>query len=166
LDIIEIPMIEPRPHGFQSENHLIDAGYYWRRQRAATWLEVRSAVDSGNRALWDNSSSSYNGLHDRVAEAVFGTIGSSLKLIDVTDLSIQVSVEGAEFGNGKRKVRGRFTYSGVEYLLSVTDPILERRYLQGANGIFPIGNAILCISLGEPYQGHTYKLIAAVMTAK
>jgi hypothetical protein len=29
FDIVRIPMIEPRPNGFQTENHLIDDGYYW-----------------------------------------------------------------------------------------------------------------------------------------
>jgi hypothetical protein len=30
------------------------------------------------------------------------------------------------------------------------------------DGEYKVGNAILCISLGEPYKGHTYKLIAGV----
>src|SRR5215469_11888402 len=29
LDIVRIPMIEPRPHAFQTENHLIDENVYW-----------------------------------------------------------------------------------------------------------------------------------------
>lgn len=44
----------------------------------------------------------------------------------------------------------------------MTDPVVERQYLGGENGEFNVGNAILCISLGEPYRGFTYKLIAGV----
>ncbi len=78
------------------------------------------------------------------------------------DLKIVVAVEGAEFGNAKRKVRGHFTLNGAQYLLSVTDPVVERQYLAGGNGEFNVGTAILCVSLGEPYQGYAYKLIAGV----
>ena len=80
----------------------------------------------------------------------------------MTDLKIAVAVEGAEFGNAKRKVRGRFTFNGAQYWLAVTDPAVERKYLAGKDGEFKVGNAILCISLGEPYGGHAYKLIAGV----
>jgi len=162
LDIVRIPMVEPKPHGFQTENHLIDDGYYWAKQRQATWEELQAALDKVPGALWDNSSSSYNGLHDRVEEAAANQLGSSLRLIEVKDLKIVVAVEGAEFGNGKRKVRGHFTLNGAQYWLSVTDPVVERQYLAGEDGEFEVGHAILCVSLGEPYQGYAYKLIAGV----
>jgi hypothetical protein len=66
LDVITIPMIEPRPYGFQTENHLIDDGYYWTKEREASWDDLQAALDPIAAPLWDNSSSSYNGLHDCV----------------------------------------------------------------------------------------------------
>ena len=162
LDVISIPMIEPRSHGFQTENHLIDDGYYWTKQREASWDDLQAALDPIVGLLWDNSSSSYNGLHDRVEEAAANKLGSSLRLIEVTDLKISVAVEGAEFGNAKRKVRGHFTFNGASYWLAVTDPVTERKYLAGKDGEFQVGPAILCISLGEPYGGYAYKLIVGV----
>jgi hypothetical protein len=162
LDIVRIPMVEPKPHGFQTENHLIDDGYYWTKERQATWGELKAALDKVSGALWDNSSSSYNGLHDRVEEAAANQLGNSLRLIEVKDLKIVVAIEGAEFGNGKRRVRGHFTLNGAQYWLSVTDPVVERQYLAGKDGEYKVGDAILCISLGEPYGGYAYKLIAGV----
>jgi hypothetical protein len=50
----------------------------------------------------------------------------------------------------------------LSYYLSVTDPVVERQYLAGKDGEFAVGHAILCVSLGEPYQGFAYKLIAGV----
>lgn len=100
LDVVRIPMIEPRPHDFQTENHLIDDAYYWTKEGDASWDELRAALDSQNRALWDNSSSSYNGQHDRVEEAATSQLDTSLRLIEVSDFKIVVHVEGAEFGNG------------------------------------------------------------------
>ncbi|MCP4304895.1 MAG: hypothetical protein GY788_08490 [bacterium] len=155
-------MIEPRPHGFQKENHLIDDDYYWTKQREASWDELQAALDPTAGPLWDNSSSSYNGLNDRIEEAAANELVSSLRLVEVNDLKIAVAVEGAEFGNAKRKVRGHFTFKGTQHWFSVTDPAVEKRYLRGNDGEFEVGKAILCISLGEPYGGYAYKLIAGV----
>jgi hypothetical protein len=163
LDTIRITMIEPRPYAFQTENHLIDADYYWTLQGRATWQQARGAVDGTGRPLWNNTSSSYSGVRDRVAEAETVPAEGSLRLIEVNDLQVHVAVEGAEFGNGKRKVRGRFTHGGVQHYLSITDPPLERQYLLGQNGAFQVGHALLCISLSEPYNGWAYKLIAGVI---
>ncbi|MCC6781156.1 MAG: hypothetical protein IT537_31675 [Hyphomicrobiales bacterium] len=102
LDVVRIPMIEPRPHDFQTENHLIDDGYYWTRERAASWDELQAALDPKAGSLWDNSSSSYNGLRDRVQDGATDQLDSSLRLIEVKDLTIAVAAEGAEFR--KRKV--------------------------------------------------------------
>jgi len=78
----------------------------------------------------------------------------------VDDLKIEVLIEGAEFGNPRRKVRGEFTLNDVNYRLAITDPTVESEY---ADGTHDIGSAILCISLGEPYEGYAYKLIAGVI---
>ena len=163
FDIIRIPMLTAKSHVFQIENHLIDADYYWTLEGTATWEQVRASVDGSGRPLWSNVSCSYNGRHDRVLVDAVVPGDGSLRLIEVNDLEISVVLEGAEFGNGKRKVRGRFTHCDVQHYLSITDPPLERRYLAGENGVFQVGHAILCISLGEPYQGYAYKLIAAVI---
>jgi hypothetical protein len=162
FDVITIPMVEPRPHGFQSENHLIDDGYYWAKEREAGWDDLKAALDKVSGPLWDNSSSSYNGLLDRVEESTANELGSSLRLVEVKDLKIVVAVEGGGLFPAKRKVRGRFTLNGAQYSLSVTDPVVERQYLAGKDGEFKVGNAILCISLGEPFEGYAYKLIAGV----
>ena len=163
LDIIRVPLTMPEPHSFQTENHLIDDNYYWVKEGTASVSDLRTALDPNVAPLWNDTSSSYNGEHDRVSEEVAATLGYSLKLIQVQDLTVEVNVEGAEFGNGKRKVRGRFSLGTTSYKLAITDPNIERQYLAGPEGIFNIGNAILCISLGEPYGGFAYKLIAAVI---
>jgi hypothetical protein len=162
FDVITIPMVESRPHGFQSENHLIDDGYYWAKEREAGWDDLKAALDKVSGPLWDNSSSSTYGLNDRVEEGAANRLGNSLRLVEVKDLNIVVAVEGVEFGNAKRKVRGRFTLNGNQYWLAVTDPVVERQYLAGKDGEYKVGDAILCISLGEPYGGYAYKLIAGV----
>ncbi len=48
-------------------------------------------------------------------------------------------------------------------VLWVTDPGFEREYLQKPDGDYEIDECFLTISLGEPYGGKCYKLIAAIM---
>jgi hypothetical protein len=164
LDIIRVPMIEPKPHGFQGEHPVIDDQSHWVNEGRASLADLRRALDKETGPLWDNSSSSsYNGTHDRVAEAIAAKQSSSLKLIEVSDFKIEVAVEGTQFGKGKRKVRGLFSLDGTQYKLAVTDPLIERQYLAKVDGIHNVASAILCISLGEPYNGFAYKLIAGVI---
>lgn len=161
-DVVAIRMKAPQSHEYQPENHIINSGYYWELIRPGTMEEVYAAIDAVQGPLWVNNSS-YNGLNDRVPIADAASLGSSLKLIAVSDFAICVAVEGAEFGNGRRKLRGKFSLNGLNYWLAVTDPDIENQYLAGGDGTFPVGLAILCVSLGEPYQGYAYKLIAGVI---
>lgn len=162
LDIIRIPMLKALPHGCQVENHVIDEGYYWTHIRRGDWSDLSKALDE-IAPLWsDVSCSSYNGQNDRIEEAQSVALGSSLRLISVDNLTIIVRIEGAEFGNGKRRVRGVFTFCGTRHQLSVTDPLIEREFLERSDGIYKVGQAVLCVSVGEPYQGYVYKLIAGV----
>ena len=45
----------------------------------------------------------------------------------------------------------------------VTDPGYERSYLAQADGDYRIGECLLTVSLGEPYNDACYKLIAAIV---
>jgi hypothetical protein len=162
LDVIDIQMTQHTPHGFQTENHVIDENAYWGFVRSCTPAELVGAVDYVPGLLWNNHSSSGNGVHDRVSEAVAAQLQSSLLLVNVSNLKISIAVEGAAFGNAKRKVRGSFNLNNVPYMLSITDPTIEREYFKKPDGEYVAGPATLCISLGEAWQGYAYKLIAGV----
>jgi hypothetical protein len=45
----------------------------------------------------------------------------------------------------------------------VTDPEYELQYLAKPEGIYELGESFLTVSLGEPYDGYAYKLVAAIM---
>ena len=53
---------------------------------------------------------------------------------------------------------------GIRYCLWVTDPVHERRYLAKPDGTYPVDECFLTISLGEPFGGAVYKLIASIIT--
>ncbi len=131
----------------------------------ASWADVRACLDGYDQEFWSHSQSTYHGMNDKIAEAEVVHFGSSLKLIEVADLQIEVQMEGGFEGRpGKRKVRARFTYNQQHYLLSVSDAELEDQYLKRGDGIYHEGLAILCISLVEVFHGFSFRVVASVMT--
>jgi hypothetical protein len=165
LDIIDICMLQQGVHPYQPENHIIDDKYYWVKEGEISYAQALAAVDPVQSDLWGTGyGSSYSGNNDRIPADAAPSFGYSLRLIAVANLRIQVSAEGANFGNMKRKVRGYFTYSRNSYALSVTDPVIETNYLKQADGWHDVGAALLCVSLGEPHtDNNAYKLIAGVI---
>ena len=58
-------------------------------------------------------------------------------------------------------------FGDYRYRLTVTDPKIEREYLKKINGTYLLQskNVYMCVSIGEPYEGYCYKLVAAILTA-
>ena len=167
LDLIHIRMTEPRPEGFQTENHLIDSKQYWSKTGRATWKEIGKAVDETKGQLWSNESSTTYGTHDRVLAETAKGLKNSLLLVRPSGLVMQVKVEGGQFGKPRKKVRARFKCGDHQYCLSVTDAIAEALYMSKENGDYSIEEALLCVSLATfDEDGNAYKLVAGVILPK
>jgi hypothetical protein len=165
-DVIEIQFVKPVPHGHQVENHQYDPTFYWVRTGRITWADLPKLRDDPSQ-LWDNDNSTYHGHFDRVPEDRAAHLGSSLYLVRALSPTIHVLAPGAAFGDPKRKVRMAFTHRAVRYDFTVTDPAVTRAYLAQDDGSYTLsGDVYVCVSLGEPYQGFIYKLVAAVITPK
>jgi len=161
LDVIAIELKGRDAHPYQSENVVIDSNYYWRKVGDWPIAQLNELVDRP-ASLWTTGCSSTSGLNDRVPEASLKSPLPTLVLIEPINVRISVGVEGAMFGGNKRKVRAWFTYAGVNYGLAVTDPALESNYLARQDGTYnDDGIKYMTISLGEPYDGNAYKLVAA-----
>ena len=164
LDIIDVPVIRPRPKDYQSENWLLHKGYYWEKKGTYSPFELDRLTDTV-APLWENGYSTYSGRNDYVPLPAT-SVDTSLRLLRVDHLELAVFAPGEAFGNNKRRVQGRFTHGGHQYALWVTDPTYERRYLGKINGEYELGACYLTVSLGEPYNNACYKLIAAVIEAE
>ena len=162
LDVIDIPMVEPRPRSFQSENWLLDPEYYWERVSRLSWFDLPQLADPVAR-LWLDGHSTYDGLNDKIPLEIADSVKDSLKLVHVDDLQLSVFKPGEAFGNTKRRVQARFSHEGSRYSLWVTDPIYERQYLAKLDGTYSVGECFLTVSLGEPFGGAVYKLIASII---
>ena len=164
LDVIDVPVLESRPKDYQTENWLLDPNCYWQKAGRLSTSDLAALTDPV-APLWIDGHSTYNGLNDKVPLTAAGAVTGSLRLLRVDRLRLVVFRPGEAFGNDKRRVQGRFRHAGHEYALWVTDPGWERTYLARLNGTYDIGECYLTVSLGEPYGGACYKLIAATIPA-
>ena len=113
-------------------------------------------------ALWVNGYSSTGGLNDRIPEEItWKDIRSSLLFIRPDTAAIIVE-EGPQL---LKRLRAQFSFGGEEYSLPVTDPVIENRYFNNAIGCYPIAEnpVYFTISIGEPYEGFCYKLVAGIV---
>ena len=162
LDIMDVPVLEPRPHEYQTENWLLDPQRYWEKAGRLSSLDLAALRDPAG-PLWVDGHSTYNGRNDKIPLEAAGSVTGSLRLLHVDVLQLVVSRPGEAFGNNKRRVQGRFEHAGREYRLWVTDPGFERHYLAKLDDTYTLGGCHLTISLGEPYGDACYKLIAAIV---
>ena len=162
LDVIDVPLLEPMPLSYQSENWLLDSELYWRKVGSYSRIDLPLLTDPVE-PLWIDGHSTYHGRNDSIPIDLQGEVSSSLRFIGLDELKLEVFAPGEAFGNSKRRVQGQFRHSGRDYALWVTDPIFEQIYLARLNGSYLIGECNLTISLGEPYGRAIYKLIAAVI---
>ena len=162
LDIMDVPLLDPRPKNYQQENWLLDPDQYWKKASVVTWDDLASLADAA-ASLWIDGHSTYNGRNDKIPRSLSASLTSSLRLLRVDRLGLAVFKPGEAFGNPKRRVQGHFQHAGCDYKLWITDPRYERAFLAKPDGEYEIGECYLTVSLGEPHKDACYKLIAAVI---
>lgn len=165
LDVIEVSLMSPAPHGHQQENHIIDAGCYWVMKRRSTWVELAGLTDNP-QTLWANGHSTVAGRNDRVPASLAAQYPNSLLLLKPKQISISVGTPGVAFGNHKKTVRASFLYKNEWYNLRVTDPNIEGVYSVKHVAFYPFEHpCYFCVSLAEAHDdGYCYKLIATIIT--
>ena len=165
LDIMDLPVLEPRPEGYQTENWLLDPGIRWRPVGSFSRLNLPELLDPVV-PLWINGQSTRRGLNDAISLELMDAVCDSLRLIHVKELNLSVIEYIDIYGRSIRRVQGHFAHAGIEYKLRVTDSVCEQEYLRKPNGAYEFEECYLTISLTEPFQGCCYKLIAAIIAAE
>ncbi len=166
LDIIEIEFLRPRSTAGHPEDHLVNARLQWVRQGSFERAQLSQAIEKVSGCLWFDGGSSWNGQNDKIPADVATELPTSLKLVQPDELTMRVQTEGADFGRGKKKVRGQFSIGGFDYVFSVTDSIVEAELLKMPDGTERnIKRPLLCLSVSEVFekQNACYKLIAGVL---
>ena len=102
-------------------------------RRTAHSASLLSAFDRPG-PLWMNGDSTASGHNDRVPAPIAEQERYSLVLIQPELLKITVGTEGADRGMARRRVRGHFSLAGCDYVLAITDPIVEKPILSNPDG--------------------------------
>lgn len=161
LDIIAVPFNQQVIHDFQKENFSFYKNKQWIKKGKLPFSEVFRLCDPVD-SIWDCNYHSQFGYNDRLpVEIILKAPVSSLLLVKPEQLSLKVQLES----KGRKIVRAKFTFKYMEYLLPVTDPKVEKVYLNKDFGLYPQyqEELYLCLSLSEPFYGYCYKLVAGII---
>ena len=166
LDLIQVGLLGPHPSGCQTENHLVDTSVRWTFAGRVRAQRLLPGLDHPQGALWVNGESTSSGLNDRVPAEIAERQPYSLVLVQPDRLTIKVGTEGEQGDYARRRVRGQFSLAGHDYILSITDPVVEKPIMLHPDGFTSeLRRPILCISLSEKFESQNacYKLIAGVI---
>ncbi|WP_207680175.1 DNA helicase RecQ [Desulfonema magnum] len=160
LDIITLSLIKPAPYSYQTENHIIDENRSWIKTGEFSLSDIPKLCDCPE-SLWTDGFHSYNGFNDRIPQEMADEkLSSSLLFIKPENVCITVGQESYD-----KKVRAKFDFNDKRYCLVITDPVMESKYLKKNEGQYPVNTNHLyfCVSVGEPYNGYCYKLVAGIL---
>jgi hypothetical protein len=160
LDIVQVPVESALPEGHQRENVLVSDKRSWARVGRLRWADVGKWLDTPEQ-LWALHGQSSGLLNNSVCAGRL-VADSSLQLITVPRLLLRLIDSPRLNEPYRRVVVGEFDYHGVSYRLHVTDNQMEDQ-CRSRHGLVEIAQPVLCVSLGECFYGHCYKLIAAVL---
>lgn len=141
--LAKVNILKKVPLNYQPENVIIDKNINFIK---TVKLEELEEYVSYPRSLWGKDS--YIEYSDNLK------INYSLFLIKVDKIKLYLK-DRSLFGKSPQR-RGIFRYNNIIYDLPLTDPGFE--YLKEE----VLANKYLIISLGEPYEGKCYKIIAKI----
>jgi hypothetical protein len=141
---------------------MIEPHTRWAQTGRYPFENLRQLADERG-PLWLNDHSTYNGKNDQIPVKEAATLKNSLMLIHVDAMRLRIFSPGEAFGDSERRIQAWFHFDGNDYGLMVTDLIIRRKYLSQEDGDYQLGEGYLTVSIGEPYKGNCYKLVAAVI---
>ena len=158
LDVLDIGLARPKPDIHQPENWLLD-GSVWKLHAQQNVLpfaaSLKNAIVPGPDLL--------RGCTDRVAWADLQAKHADASLALVAPERLELLL--IHKPDGRHQVRGRFALKNIEYNLSMTDPIWEKKIHNEGN--LRLSQAerkfLVTVSLGEPFNDYCYKVIAAII---
>lgn len=151
LQKVRIPFLGHVPLNYQRENYLIDNNRRWQQNFKINTNQLSDYLDHPEN-LW-GSNQNYICADMMIIQ---NPNRNSLYLIEVTN--VDLTAENDISGHRRRRIS--FEYNGSSYNFACTDPNFDN--ILGNNDSMNFTNLILCVSLGENYQGRHYKLVAAI----
>lgn len=159
-DCLGLPLVGACPDGHQREN--VGVRFQpWTRQGRFNAAELDQFLDTPE-SLWPDGWHSIHGWNDRVpVHVAVQNCDHSLLFVRPQALRFLASVE---YGN--LVARAEFVHGRRRHVLRVTDDDAAGRWLvRLADGHDGRSDALLCLSLSQPFNGFCYKLVAGVVEA-
>lgn len=156
-DVIEFTAGVKVAHAYQPENVLLDSPS-WRKHGRMRWSVLEQLAEPAEEP-WPSGGGSSLGLFDRFPESEGGSVRRSLSLQRVRGLQVAAARNP---WSGKVQVRATFELGGRTLRLSVTDPVATARLTRDGASM-ELADALVCLSLSEPYDGYIYKLVAGIL---
>ena len=165
LDLVDVDLGDPVPILGQQENVLLGPdGFSEVREHDPARLrgEMERLIEERPRFLELG-----NPTRIPFAEVQSGDIGQSLALVEPTSVAWRVAANI----RGQPSARCQFDLGWRRFRLPFTDPEVEGRLLgmglgaydRSAAGISDDRRLLLTVSLGAPFEGFCYKLVAAAI---
>jgi hypothetical protein len=162
LDRIVVPLKTRAPDQYQPENWTI---------KRTQWRFNGHLDDDSARALLTQLRSRdpeiFRNRTDRIPQAELESNPADASLVIIRPAKFSLYYRS---WNGSRRIRAEFVQAGQRYDLGMTDPVFKNRVGNHPDGesfsataILPETTFFLCVSLGEPYRGDCYKMVAGVI---
>ncbi len=164
LDVVDVSLIKPEPHGCHVENWLVSTRKTWKKVGELSWEDAQKLAEHPE-SLWMNGGSTYAGLNNEVPTQYAKDFDSSIGMIHVPSLKVE---KRRGFNDGDVKIYAEFSHNDVMYKMSVTDCVAADYFRRQEFGVYDVGESLLTISLSEPFVKNggiscQYKLVAAII---
>ena len=148
LDVIEVPLLGPKPSEDQPENWDVDTNAgEWKYSKRLEWDKLQSMVDHV-ADLWVCTRDSGRGTRDVIESD--DKLDRTLLLVKVPGVEI-LPIEYLDTWTNpaqlKREVRAEFEYNNRVYKLLVKDPLYENKYKQRGSKKRSIDECYITISI-------------------
>lgn len=168
MDFVEIPLSHHAKDQLQPENWVIADQPRWKRVNDLYATPSMGELVERPSGMWIEPGEKT----DRISNAFLKRQPPSRSICLISVDNLRVRFEWKQWqGQSSKKHRAIFSYRGVRYDLSITDPIFIQRHrekfpapghpakeleLDCENGCF------LCVSLTPPFGGRHYKVVATI----
>lgn len=161
-DIVSVNISNKHPHNTQPENYLLAKNADWNIEGKLDKSKFNLLLDDTN-SIWgvgESCCSSY-GVNDKVEENLAISHNNSLLFLFLPKAIVWKRDQSTEIRNSV-KLRLNFIFKNNKYSLVITDPTFSKKFWDrlSIGQHETIYNTFITISLGEPFHGYCYKLIA------
>jgi hypothetical protein len=144
LHKLEIKFLQHAPLPNQPENYIV-SDEVWQQKYSIEKNQIQNHLDEPE-SLWGNDDRiDYSLIENNIV-----SISQSLYLVKIDVLEL--------YKNEENKRRASFIYKNTSYDLPVTDPDFDTILQNNSQNL----ESILCISLGENFNGYCYKIVATI----